>query len=409
MDFILFLCGDVMLGRGIDQIFKYKSDPTLYESFMKNAKDYVPKEMMLYTTPGNYVSYDYVWKDLLLEPLFYQSNLKIINLETSITTSLDHQDKPVLYKMHPKNVPAISVANIDYCHMANNHVMDWGLEGLLQTIDTLNTANINFGGIGMNKLEAADPYIFIINRKRILIFSFGDMDSGIPIEWIATNKINVIDTSNENTKVTISNHILKYYTDQDFVIVSIHWGSNWGFDIEPQHEQFAHYLIDNAKVDIIHGHSSHHFRPIEIYHGKMILYGCGDLINDYETISDPKQNFFMSDISMAYFPHYEKGFLKSLILVPYTIHNLQLIKISPNKTNDVVNKLNEICGKYNLQFKIKDQYITSKISSTLSFGGGFNKIFSNKQSSAIKSNSMENNQYYYKYRKYKSKYLNLKN
>src|SRR5690606_7936141 len=66
-------------------------------------------------------------------------------------------------------------------------------------------------------------------------------------------------------------------------VVSLHWGSNWGYEIPPEHVEFAHRLIDRG-VDIIHGHSSHHPRPIEVYRDRLILYGCGDLINDYEGI-----------------------------------------------------------------------------------------------------------------------------
>src|SRR5258706_15959237 len=102
MIFNLFLCGDVMLGRGIDQIFKYKNQPHLYESNVKNANYYVPENIV-----GNTFGYDYVWGKLLFEPLFIHADLRIINLETSITVEqLPFPNKMVHYKMHPKNVDA---------------------------------------------------------------------------------------------------------------------------------------------------------------------------------------------------------------------------------------------------------------------------------------------------------------
>src|SRR5262249_61818635 len=65
----------------------------------------------------------------------------------------------------------------------------------------------------------------------------------------------------------------------DVVVASIHWGSNWGYDVTDDQVRFAHRLIDGG-VDVIHGHSSHHPRPIEVYRGRLVLYGCGDAIHD---------------------------------------------------------------------------------------------------------------------------------
>lgn len=365
MSCIIFLCGDVMLGRGVDQIQKYKNDPDIYESYFKNAKQYVPLEMKSLTEKNQGVPESYVWGDLLTENLFQNSRLKIINLETSVTTSdTPMPGKEVLYKMHPSNIGVITSAKINYCHMANNHVMDWGLVGLIETIHTFKKlSNTRAGGIGLDLAEASAPTISYFNGSRILIFSYGDIDSGIPESWGATLTdpgLNLISVADPNTKVKVSLHISKYLEPDDFVIVSIHWGSNWGYQIESSHEVFAHYLIDNANVGIIHGHSSHHFRPIEIYNSGLIFYGCGDLINDYETIDFTEHATFLSDISIAYFPQYDvyhKFILRGLTLVPYTCHNLQLIKISKSKLNEVINKLNFICQKYKLKFVLDGSYI----------------------------------------------------
>lgn len=67
----------------------------------------------------------------------------------------------------------------------------------------------------------------------------------------------------------------------DITVVSVHWGSNWGYEVDDRQIDFAHRLIDEG-VDVVHGHSSHHPRPIEVYREKLILYGCGDTVDDYE-------------------------------------------------------------------------------------------------------------------------------
>lgn len=394
MSFSLLLCGDVMTGRGIDQIFKYKNDFTLYEFFVKDARYYIPKEMKKYIEENKFVPYNYIWGDLLQISLFINSNLKIINLETSITTSNKPQNKEVLYKMHPKNIQVIKEANIDYCHMANNHVLDWGEEGLKETINTLNKSSINFGGIGNNILEASKPKIFIINNKRLLIFSYGDVDSGIPKNWEASDNksgINLIETGDKKTKFTVRDHINKYYKKGDFIIVSIHWGGNWGFDVEHYHEEFAHYLIDNAHIDIIHGHSSHHFRPIEIYKNKLILYSCGDMITDYEIIDSHDQEIYLSNISLAYFPQYENGKLENLILIPFTVKNMRLVKISEDNFQVIIDKLNEICQKYKLCFRQNNSQII---------------LCNGMKNLKLMSGGMNIN--YDKYLNYKKKYLDNK-
>jgi poly-gamma-glutamate capsule biosynthesis protein CapA/YwtB (metallophosphatase superfamily) len=68
----------------------------------------------------------------------------------------------------------------------------------------------------------------------------------------------------------------------DLIVVSVHWGPNWGYDIPHQQRRFAHALIDKANVSIIHG--QHHLKAIEVYRDRLILYGCGDFLNDYEGI-----------------------------------------------------------------------------------------------------------------------------
>jgi len=81
-------------------------------------------------------------------------------------------------------------------------------------------------------------------------------------------------------------------------VVSIHWGSNWGYDIPPEQVAFAHRLIDDAGVDVIHGHSSHHVKGIEVYRDRPVLYGCGDFLNDYEGISGYER--FRGDLALMY-------------------------------------------------------------------------------------------------------------
>ena len=121
----LFMCGDVMTGRGIDQVLPHPGDPTIYESYMNSAQGYV-KIAEDVNGPIDYpVSFSYVWGDALKEMDRIVPDVKIINLETSVTKSNDYwKGKGINYRMHPKNISILSAAKIDVCSLANNQVHD---------------------------------------------------------------------------------------------------------------------------------------------------------------------------------------------------------------------------------------------------------------------------------------------
>jgi poly-gamma-glutamate capsule biosynthesis protein CapA/YwtB (metallophosphatase superfamily) len=117
-----------------------------------------------------------------------------------------------------------------------------------------------------------------------VIFSCGMASSGIPPSWAATPDqpgINFIRALSRSSASELACWVRATKQPGDVAVVSVHWGSNWGYSVSPDQIRFAHHLIDGG-VDIVHGHSSHHPRPIEAYRDKLILHGCGDLINDYE-------------------------------------------------------------------------------------------------------------------------------
>jgi poly-gamma-glutamate synthesis protein (capsule biosynthesis protein) len=112
-------------------------------------------------------------------------------------------------------------------------------------------------------------------------------------------------------------------TPGDVVVMSIHWGSNWGYRVDRDQVRFARRLIDGG-VDLVHGHSSHHPRPIEVYRGKLILYGCGDLIDDYEGIGG--YDVFRDDLRLLYLASVARdtGALDTLRMVPMQVSKMRL-------------------------------------------------------------------------------------
>lgn len=301
----LFLCGDVMTGRGIDQILPYPVDPILYESYMKDARGYVELAEEINGPIPMPVDFGYIWGESLAEIEKQAPDVRIVNLETSVTVSNDYWlGKGINYRMNPRNIPCLQAARIDICVLANNHVLDWGYSGLLETLATLKAAGLAVSGAGRNEEKAELPAIKTLPGKgRVLVFAFGHESSGVMPDWAASKNIPgiaVLPDFSASTVDSIGKRVHKVKRNGDIVVASIHWGGNWVYRIPEEHIRFAHNLIDKADVDIVHGHSSHHAIDIELYRDKLILYGCGDLINDYEGIGGYEE--FRSDLGVLYFP-----------------------------------------------------------------------------------------------------------
>lgn len=177
----LFLCGDVMMGRGLDQILPHPSDPVLYEPHVTSALRYVELAEEATGPIPKPVDVAYIWGDAVAEWERVAPDARIINLETAVTRSNDWDDKGINYRMHPQNVACLSAAQIDCCVLANNHVLDWGATGLVETVDTLRKARITTVGAGRTRREAEAPAVLEVEGKgRILVFASGVETSGIP-------------------------------------------------------------------------------------------------------------------------------------------------------------------------------------------------------------------------------------
>lgn len=324
----LFLCGDVMTGRGVDQAFARSCPPRLHEPFVTSALEYVELAERANGRIPRPVDHAYVWGNALEVLDETRPTARIINLETAITTHEDAHPKGINYRMHPDNVGVLTVARVDCCMLANNHVLDWGEAGLLETLDVLAAAGIRVAGAGRDAATAGAPAIIpAANGTRILVLGLGSADSGIPQDWAAgrsTPGVALLRGYTPRSVAEIAAVVDAAKREGDIVVASIHWGPNWGYEIPREHRRFAHALIDDAGVDIVHGHSSHHPKAIEIHHGRPILYGCGDFLNDYEGIRGYEE--FRGDLALMYLPTLDRrtGRLIQLELAPLRIRRFRL-------------------------------------------------------------------------------------
>lgn len=346
----LFLCGDVMTGRGIDQVLAHPCDPRLHEDYVASAKDYVSLAEQANGPIPRRAEPAYVWGAALDELDRTRPDARIINLETAITRSDDYARKGINYRMSPENADCLSAAGIDCCVLANNHVLDWGQSGLLQTLAVLERLKIKAAGAGRNAFEAAAPATLdLASQARLLVFSLGAVTSGIPHNWAATADtpgVNLLARLSEADALRVAEYIVGIKKPGDLVVVSLHWGSNWGYQIPAYQRFFARTLIDSANVSIVHGHSSHHAKAIEVYHKRLILYGCGDFLNDYEGIRGYEE--YRSDLALMYFADIEPktGNLAALEIIPLQIRNFQLNRPSSQDIEWMQQMLQRECLRF---------------------------------------------------------------
>jgi poly-gamma-glutamate capsule biosynthesis protein CapA/YwtB (metallophosphatase superfamily) len=243
------LTGDVMVGRTLDSIISLKG-------------------------------YDYPWGNLL--PLMKETDLNIINLETTLTNNKIKNNKTFNFRASPDKVKSLVNANVTIVNLANNHIMDYNKEGLLETIETLDKAGIQHIGAGKNFNEATNPVVKHKNNISLGIFGLTDNEP----QWKANSGsgINYIDINNKKDKETTLASIKELKEKTDIVIVTIHWGPNMQEKPSAKFIEFGHAMVDHG-ANIVHGHSAHILQGIEIYNNNLILYDTGDFVDDY--VVDP--------------------------------------------------------------------------------------------------------------------------
>ena len=326
---ILFLAGDVMTGRGIDQVLPHPVEPHLFEPYIRSARGYVQLAEQITGPIRRPVDYTYIWGEALAQLERVRPSARIINLETAVTSSEDAwPGKGIHYRMHPANAPCLTAARIDCCVLANNHVLDWGYRGLAETIDTLRGIGIRTAGAGRDQAEAAAPAaVDLPAGGRVLVFAYGMESSGLPRNWAAAKDrpgVNFLHDLSARSCDAVARQVQDLKRAGDIAVVSIHWGGNWGYGISPEERRFAHRLIDSAGVDAVYGHSSHHPKGIEIHRERLILYGCGDFLNDYEGIAGYES--CRSDLALMYFPEFDAatGALRRLSMTPTQIRRFRV-------------------------------------------------------------------------------------
>lgn len=319
-----------MIGRGIDQIMRHPGDPSLHERWARSALQYVELAEDKSGPLPRGVEPAYIWGDSPARLSAAGVDVRIVNLETALTArGRPWPGKGIHYRAHPDNAVCLVAGGIDTAVVANNHILDWSEAGLVDTLDTLDRLSVTGTGAGRDAIEAWQPASVTTERSgRVRVLGLGSPSSGVDPEWGAgagRPGVALLGSYSDSWIERVDRALDVSRRLGDIVVVSIHWGPNWGYRIPSVHRRFARALIDRVGVDVVHGHSSHHPIGFEIYKGRLILYGCGDLLTDYEGIHGYEE--FRPELSGWYIVSFDNdtGELEGLQIMPTKVHRFQLV------------------------------------------------------------------------------------
>lgn len=283
----------------------------------------------------------YPWGDTL--SIIQSTDFKICNLECVISDiSEPWPNKAFNFRTDPKNIEVLKIANFSPISLANNHSLDFGPQALEQSLSILKENLTNFAGAGVDFTEASMPAIEN-GEKQLGMIAFTDNEPNWEAKKNSPGIYYVpIDLKDQRAK-NLFTLVEKIKKQVNILIVSAHWGPNWGYEPPLEHINFAHALID-AGADIIYGHSPHVFRGIEIYHGKPILYSTGNFIDDY-TVNEMERN----DQSFIFIIEIDPPKFHKITLYPIISKNYQAILADDEnfKAETIALKMINLCKNFN--------------------------------------------------------------
>lgn len=279
------------------------------------------------------------WGDTL--PVLQRADLRLCNLECALSdrgTPWVATPKVFHFRSDAKNTAVLRAARIGAVSLANNHVLDYGDEALTDTVTLLDEAAIQHAGAGRTFDEAAQAATILTPEGRIGLLAFTDNEPA----WEATPSQPGVHYVPVNLQDTRAIHLLERVRQTraavDYLIVSAHWGPNWGYVPPPEHIPFGRALID-AGADVVFGHSGHVCRGIEMYHRRPILYGVGNFIDDY--MVDPMER---NDESCIFVLETHQHLPHRLELYPTVIEDCQARLASADHAEDIARKLQQLCA-----------------------------------------------------------------
>ncbi|MDS0222670.1 CapA family protein [Haloarcula sp. S1AR25-5A] len=209
-------------------------------------------------------------------------------------------------------VPALDRAGVSCAGLANNHLLDFGPEALIDTPSHLRGGEIAAVGAGESRDTAFTPAFVEIGGLSVAVVAVTDQSPSYAAGRDSPGTAYApLDPNHPLTRRRVGGALAAARdADPDLLVVTAHWGPNWVTEPSETQQAFARWLVDNG-ADVVHGHSAHVIQGVEVYRGRPIMYDTGNFVDDY-AIKDGYRN----DRSFLFELRIEDGTLAALDLVP---------------------------------------------------------------------------------------------
>ena len=218
-------------------------------------------------------------------PVLQRADAVFANLECAITASQAtwaRYPKVFHFRAEPAAVAVLQAAGIDCVSLANNHVLDFEVEGLKDTLDQLDRGGIRHAGAGLDLAAARAPVLLAAGGLKIGLLSVTDNEPGFAAAENSPGTFYGRLGEDEAIAAQLESLAAALRRDgADLVVLAAHWGPNMVTEPPPHFQAFARRLVDGGAVDLFWGHSAHVFQGVEPRRGGLILYDTGDFLDDY--------------------------------------------------------------------------------------------------------------------------------
>lgn len=256
------------------------------------------------------------WGDVL--PLLERADLRFANLECVLADDgPPWPGKRFHFRSDRKNVASLGAAGVDVVSLANNHVLDHGVEALREMLPVLDEHGILHTGAGPDAETARRPAVCTRAGTVVGFLAFTDNEPG----WAAgpgSPGVHHVPVSLADGRARDLLQLVRQTRERtDLLVVSAHWGPNWGAEVPRDHRAFAHALVE-AGADVVFGHSAHIFRGVEVHRGRPVVYSAGDFVDDYAVRAAER-----NDQSFVFLIDVQDGLPRRLRLHPTVIEDLR--------------------------------------------------------------------------------------
>lgn len=271
---------------------------------------------------------DYTYPFLTVSAFLKSGDVAFASLGTPLVYGKTTSKDSFFFRADPEGAKGLSFAGFDVISLANNQMMNYGDAGLVQTMNELAQLGIRPVGAGKNIDGAHTPVVVQVKGKKIAFYSYDDPNLP-PYRGDAATQTSAGVAIMDLTAV--KNDVKNALSLADFVVVSMHAGSEYKKEPSQFQKDFAHAAID-AGASVVIGHHPHVIQPVEYYNNGVIFYSLGNFVFD-QFFSDDVRTGLVAKI------HFEKGQRPAVEFFPVRIDSAQPRILEGTEREQMLKKL----------------------------------------------------------------------